>query len=58
MFDMRYLIKQLAHYLHDAQHESYLVNLPAKALVGAASGDFTDGEQLLQDSCGQWERAT
>ena len=32
-------IKQLAHYYHDAQHESYLTNLPVRALVGVAGAD-------------------
>ena len=31
-------IRQQGRYLHDAQHESYLTNLPVDALVGAAGG--------------------
>ena len=40
------LIQELGHYLHDAQHESYLTNLPVKALVGAASGESADVEYM------------
>ena len=46
-------IKQLAHYHHDAQHESYLTSLPIRALVAVAGGDHEylrgyDPPQLCQ----------
>jgi hypothetical protein len=46
-------IQRLAKYMHDPQHQSYLVAPPARAMVAAAGGDHND----IAAHCPSWEAA-